>query len=304
MYNESLKCPSRLIAYKTYNSTLRKIIRRAKSTFYKDKCKEFKTQTKKLWRLINKIAGKKNDKSNLIEYLKIGGIQTYNATKISNSFAKYFSEVGKKFADKIPAPLKSITDYLRMMGNHTKSIFLLPTEENEIRKIAFELPTKSSSGYDNVSNVLLKEIMEDIVEPLSFIFNHSMQSGEFPDSMKLAEVIPLYKSKEHYLECNYRPISLLTTISKILEKIIYKRVYDFLVENCQLYENQFGFHSNHSCEHAIGQTVGTLLKNMENKKNSVCVLLDLSKAFDTIEHSIMLQKLELYGIRGTALTWF
>ena len=191
-----------------------------------------------------------------------------------------------------------------MMGNHTKSIFLLPTEENEIRKIAFELPTKSSSGYDNVSNVLLKGIIEDIVEPLSFIFNHSMQSGEFPNSMKLAEVIPLFKSKEHYLECNYRPISLLTTISKILEKIIYTRVYDFLVENCQLYENQFGFHSNHSCEHAIGQTVGTLLKNMENKKNSICVLLDLSKAFDTIEHSIMLQKLELYGIRGTALTWF
>ena len=190
------------------------------------------------------------------------------------------------------------------MGNHTKSIFLLPTEENEIRKIAFELLTKFSSGYDNVSNVLLKEIIRDIVEPLSFIFNHSMQSGEFPDSMKLAEVIPLYKSKEHYLECNYRPISLLTPISKILEKIIYKRVYDFLVENCQLYENQFGFCSNHSCEHAIGQTVGTLLKNMENKKNSVCVLLDLSKAFDTIEHSIMLQKLELYGARGTALTWF
>ena len=304
LYNKSLKCPSRLIAYKTYKSTLRKIIRRVKSTFYKDKCKEFKTQTKKLWRLINEIAGKKNDKSNLIEYLKICGIQTYNATKISNSFAKYFSEVGKKFADKIPAPSKSITDYLKMMGNHTKSIFLLPTEENEIRKIAFELPTKSSSGYDNISNVLLKEIIGDIVEPLSFIFNHSMQSGKFLDSMKLAEVIPLYKSKEHYLECNYRPISLLTIISKILKKIIYKRVYDFLVENCQLYENQFGFCSNHSCEHAIGQTVGTLLKNMEDKKNSVCVLLDLSKAFDTIEHSIMLQKLELDGIRGSALTWF
>ena len=123
LYNESLKCPSRLIAYKTYNSTLQKIIRRAKSTFYKYKCKEFKTQTKQLWRLINEIAGKKNDKSNLIEYLKIDGIQTYSATKISNSFAKYFFEVGKKFADKIPAPLKSITDYLRMMGNHTKSIF-------------------------------------------------------------------------------------------------------------------------------------------------------------------------------------
>ena len=106
-----------------------------------------------------------------------------------------------------------------------------------------------------------------------------MQCGKFPDSMKLAEVIPLYKSKEHYLECNYRPISLLTTISKILTKIMYKRVYDLLVENCQLYENQFGFRFNHSCEHAIGQTVRTLLKNMENKKSSVCVLLGLIKSF-------------------------
>ena len=76
------------------------------------------------------------------------------------------------------------------------------------------------------------------------------------------------------------------------------------METSQLYESQFGFRSNHSCEHAIGQTVGRLLKNMEYKKNSVCVLLDLSKAFDTIEHSIMLKKLELYGISGSALSWF
>ena len=77
-----------------------------------------------------------------------------------------------------------------------------------------------------------------------------------------------------------------------------------LVETSQLYENQFGFQSNHSCEHAIGQTIGDLLKNLENRKNSVCVLLDLSKAFDTIEHSIILKKLELYGIHGPALSWF
>ena len=136
------------------------------------------------------------------------------------------------------------------------------------------------------------------------IFNQSLQTGEFPNDMKLAEVVPLYKSKEHYFESNYRPISLLTTISKILEKVVYKRVYKFLTESSQLYDNQYGFRSNHSCEHAISQTVGNLLKNLENKKNSICVLLDLSKAFDTIEHLIMLEKLDLYGICGTALSWF
>ena len=197
-------------------------------SFYKDKCREFKTQRRKLWRLIYEIAGKQNDKSNLVEYLKIDDLQVYSAKKISNCFAKYFSEVGKKFADKILSPSKSITEYLRLMGSNTKSIFLSPTEENKIKKIAAELPNKTSSGYDKISNVLLKEIMGHIVEPLSCIFNQSILTGEFPDSMKLDEVIPLYKNKEHCLESNYRPISLLTTISKILEKIVYKQVYEFM----------------------------------------------------------------------------
>ena len=116
------------------------------------------------------------------------------------------------------------------MGSNTKSIFLQPTDENEIRKIAFDLPSKASCGHDRVSNVLLKEIITHIAEPLCLIFNQSILTGEFPDDMKLAEVVPLYKSKEHYNESNYRPISLLTTISKILEKIVYKRVYKFLTE--------------------------------------------------------------------------
>ena len=122
--------------------------------------------------------------------------------------------------------------------------------------------------------------------------------------MKIAEVVPLYKGKDHCLESKYRPISLLTTLSKVLEKIVYSRVYSFLTETCQLYENQYGFRANHSCEHAIGQTIGKIIKNTENKKYSVCVLLDLSKAFDTIKHTIMLRKLETYGIRGNALAWF
>ena len=89
--------------------------------------------------------------------------------------------------------------------------------------------------------MLLKDIIAHIVEPLSYIFNQSMLTGEFPNSMKLTEVVLLYKNKEHHLETNYRPISLLTTISKILEKIVYKRVYNFLVKMSHLYENQFGF---------------------------------------------------------------
>ena len=212
--------------------------------------------------------------------------------------------MGTKFSEKIPTPTKSIKEYLKVIQASQLSLFLSPTDPREVVKIVSKLPNKSSSGHDNTSNILLKEIIDQIAPILVEVFNKSMMLGEFPTIMKLAEVVPLYKCKEKYLETNYRPISLLTTMSKILEKIMYQRVYTFLQDSGQIYENQYGFRANHSCEHAIGQVVGSLVKNMENRLYSACILLDLSKAFDTIEHRILLAKLELYGIRGNTLAWF
>ena len=290
--------------YKKYNRELRKIIRNTKCKYYHDKCNEFKSQTKKLWGLINEISGKKSDKSTLIEYLCLGDIKEYGAKRISNILARYFSQVGKNFAGKIPNPTTSISDYLKHLQSNKGSIFLNPTDVWEIKKIVAKLPTKRSSGHDNISNILLKEIIKNKAHVLCIIFNKSLEQGKFPSTMKLAEVVPLYKGKEHFLEMNYRPISLLTMISKVLEKIVYQRIYSFLQNTGQLYDNQYGFRESHSCEHAIGQVINGIVKGLENRVNSACVLLDLSKAFDTIEHTIMLEKLALYGIRGNALSWF
>ena len=122
--------------------------------------------------------------------------------------------------------------------------------------------------------------------------------------MKLADIVPIHKSKEKYLTTNYRPISLLITISKLLEKIIYKRIYSFLNSTEQLYQSQYGFRAYHSCENAIGELVGEIVKGHEHKKHTVAVFLDLSKASDILCHTILLAKLEKYGIRRVSLNWF
>ena len=122
--------------------------------------------------------------------------------------------------------------------------------------------------------------------------------------MKLAETTPLYKGKEIYYTTNYRPISLLLTISKLLEKIVYKRVYSFLNQTDQLYNSQYGFRTAHSCDDAVSELVGEVLKNRENKKFTAALYLDLSKAFDTLEPTVLYHKLKKHGIRGTCLDWF
>ena len=186
--------------YLAYKNTLKKTLQSAKRMFYQDKCKEFRQNTKKLWQMINKISGKSNDKTSSIDCLSIDGIREYSGKVIVNTMSKYFATVGKTFASKIPKPNQSVGKYLELLQSNSNSLFFTPCTEEEIRKIISELPLKRSSGVDNISNVLLKELSSYICKPLCMITNSSMQSGVFPELMKLAEVIPLYKGKSREFE--------------------------------------------------------------------------------------------------------
>ena len=139
--------------------------------------------------------------------------------------------------------------------------------------------------------------------PLEIIFNQSLCEGIFPNQMKEAHVVPLHKSKSRSESSNYRPISLLMTISKILEKLVYKRVYDFMTQHSLIFKSQHGFRNKHSCETAICELLANICKGHEKSKHTLAVFLDLSKAFDTLSHELLYKKLDKYGIRGTALNW-
>ena len=139
---------------------------------------------------------------------------------------------------------------------------------------------------------------------MTICVNKSLSEGLFPNTMKLADVYPLFNSKDKSDTNNYRPISLLLTLSKLLEKVVYEKVYQFLTDTNQIYSSQYGFRSGHSYENAIGELLSAVLKGYQSNKYTVSLFLDLSKAFDTLQHSILLEKLQYYGIRGTALDWF
>ena len=137
-------------------------------------------------------------------------------------------QLEKPLQTKIPNSSKNINDYLRAIQRSQNTIFLSPCTDTEVKRLLNNLPNKGSSGTDSISNILLKKLKDVISLPLTMIINASIEQGAFPDLMKCALVVPLYKAKAKDEVTNYRPISLLMTISKIIEKVMYKRVYDYL----------------------------------------------------------------------------
>ena len=177
------------------------------------------------------------------------------------------------------------------------SIFLSPITNAEIIDIISKLDNRKSN---DISPKLLKALSGSFSNVLSYLFNSCMLSGVFPDELKIAKVVPLHKSENSNLMSNYRPISILPTLSKIF-KLIHSRIYQFLEENEVIYNYQFGFRQNHSTIHAVQTAIISVITSLNSSYQSKGIFIDFSKAFDTIKHEILLSKLSHYGIRGIAL---
>ena len=222
---------------------------------------------------------------------------TQNQT-IANSFNNYFINVGSSLAKNITSDI----DPMIYLQYYEKSIDIPEIHTDEIISVISSL-SNSAAGYDEMPASIMKQLVDNFLLPLTFLINKSIAQGTVPDELKIAKVLPIYKNEDEQLIQNYRPISVLPFFSKIFEKIVASNIIDFLEENNLFYCNQFGFRKSHGTNHAIITLVEKVSKALDTGKFVIGVFLDLKKAFDTVNHDILMKKLEFYGIRGKVFNW-
>ena len=182
-----------------------------------------------------------------------------------------------------------------------ENIFQPVTEEN-ISIIIKKIKNKCSYGHDLLSNIMIKKAHDPPIKPLTLLINQSLSSGVLPNHLKISRVKPLFKRGNALLYSNYRPISILPSLSKIYEYAVFEQLSAYMERKCLFYCDQYGFKQGHSTELASVRFVNDLIK-MDNFKIPTSILIDLSKAFDTLDHGILLSKLQYYGITGIELNF-
>ena len=282
--------------YHKYSRKLDSMIEKVKFDYLKKKLDDNIHDLKKTWRLINSILGRKRQNKLL----------TFPGEDASHNFNKYFVSVANdllrnNYSNKVPD--ESFMNYLNESKGHQNGIFTplenCTFEPAEIRKLISELNNSKCTYF---SPRVLKSVSYSLAPILSKLFNKCTASGYFPNELKVAKIIPLFKNKGSVNDmCNYRPISMLSVFSKLFEKLIHKVISEFLDENDLLNESQYGFRKRRSTLHALLNATENIYQASDSKLNTLGIFIDFSRAFDTVNHSILLKKLNYYGIKGQIL---
>ena len=282
--------------YKQLRNKVTHMIHSSKQKHYQKLLLNSTNDTKKTWNVINDLIGKTKTPAQLPEKLNTMDGIIQDPTKIANALNQHFANIGKSENKQI--------DYKYIDQNIKKrqknSIVINYTTSQEIELIIKNLKNKNSEGIDEIPISIIKKMNPEISKILAYLINRSIQYSQYPNCFKVGKVIALYKAGQTTEPGNYRPITLLPALNKIFEMLLFNRLTDFFNKHKTLNDNQYGFRTNHSTELAITKLYEDLLNKTNKDGPVVAIMVDLSKAFDSVNRDILLHKLYRYGIRGPA----
>lgn len=295
--------PENIGIFKRYRNIYNSLIRRSRKDYYHHNLNIFKRNPKKTWSILKEAMGVEKGIQNEINDINVGGISISDKAQMSEEFNLFFSQIGKQISNSIQPTTVDPLSYINV-PNNIPNLEFFPCSPAQIVTLVKNFENKSSPDLDGISINLLKKVIIEISVPLSHIFTLSLSQGVFPELFKTVRVVPIFKSGDRSSCDNYRPISLVKTMSKILEKIVQISLVNHLELNNLFYQHQYGFLRARSTEHNLIHLVNHIGQALNDGNFSIGVFLDLRKAFDVCDHTILLSKLSKYGISGTTHDWF
>ena len=287
--------------YKDYNNILTKVIRLSKNGHYENRLTGADNDTRKIWGILNEIVDRKQCKHKIPNRFFVNGKSVRHLKHVTNAFNTYFTSIGKEMADALPE-VQGFEDHLGLINKH--KMWLRPLEEEEVQEIMKHQQPKLSCGVDQINNKLVKTCHRELTIPMTKIINKSIEESYVPTIYKLAKIVPLYK-KGAANECgNYRPVSLLSALSKILEKAICRQLMQHLYRCDLLCPDQFGFRPKSQTSHVVQKLLNEITANSIKNEVTIATFLDLSKAFDCLQYNKLFHKLRVLGLETGPLNWF